>query len=228
MLENVKCKNCGGKLIKNDDESFFCERCGSQYLQKEVVNQTNYNTSNTYINNYYGNSAKLSDKEKKIDGYLDRAMQAYYDSRYSEARSWCMKVLYLEPYNLEARLLKYYIESYKGSNGRYSNVVGIFGRGAVLFDLMKDWIFGGGYKKQKSHIFNLLLYGVKNYNKRKCEEILKLATKIQGNKYADEIIEEVNKRIIQVEKERKFYIGLSIFGIITFVILFLVVCLIAQ
>lgn len=121
-LNELKCKNCGGKLILFGDE-YVCENCDTSFAKYDNISNTYITNNNNVVKNFYGSSVKQATKEEKIQGYILRLNDAMVDNRISEARNFCISIINLDPYNKYAITIKSFIEKYlRGENGRYKPI----------------------------------------------------------------------------------------------------------
>jgi len=98
-MEQLKCKSCGAKIIK-DGEGYVCEHCGTAYNVEP----------------------QRRGKSSKIQSYFERLKESFSFGYISEARITCSKILDIDPENRDALMIKTYLQYCKKPNGRYSSL----------------------------------------------------------------------------------------------------------
>lgn len=120
-LEELRCANCGSVLTLQENGQYICQHCGTTYKDKEEINNNIVNHNETIVHNYYGSAVKTATHKNQIDGFFNLLTDAFVDGYYSEAFSYCNKILNLEPTNEEALILKRYLSDYRLSTRKFFN-----------------------------------------------------------------------------------------------------------
>lgn len=112
-LNELKCNNCGAILKLDENGQLICPHCGSLYAETEENNNYITNHNETTVNNYYGAAIKTSINKNQTEGFFELLTDAFADGYYSDAFSYCNKILNYDPTDSEALLVKKYLQEYR-------------------------------------------------------------------------------------------------------------------
>ncbi len=120
-LINLTCDKCGAALIPVKEGLFLCEHCNTVYKDEVQINSTTYNHNETIVKNYYGDASITAQTKDKINGYFKIIISDFAEGEYDEAKDFCIRILGLDPDNIDAFAIKTLIDKYKGKSNQSTN-----------------------------------------------------------------------------------------------------------
>ncbi len=122
-LINLTCDKCGAALIPVKDGLYLCEHCNTVYKDEVKINSTTHNHNETIVKNYYGDASVAAQTKDKINGYFKIIISDFAEGEYVEAKDFCIRILGLDPDNVDAFAIKTLIDKYKGKPSQSANII---------------------------------------------------------------------------------------------------------